>query len=466
VVLVSMVGVAVAGALLGMMAAEIGQANQAARQSLEERQASRMTLARQFVDAYTADVLARVGDAAEASLAGVDPSPGALATAARQLRFDAAVLLDDQGRLLQVLPQSPGLVGQRLSDRYDHLRIAVAGRANVSVVVPSAASATPIVAFAVPFPTPQGTRVLSGGFSLASSPLGAFLRSFSAVAGNAVYLVDTNNRVVAANDPLATGTLAERDAGLATAVSVDAAGHYTSGGEDRFFTSEAAAGAPWHLVISVPTDGLYASVTRNQSIPWLIFGAFAAASLVCAALLARVTHQRQQLLELAERDMLTGLSNRRHVDTQLVAMARRAARTGRPVGVFLIDVDHFKLVNDHHGHPRGDQALQDVAHALQASVRPADVVARWGGEEFMVLAPDISVDDAAGLAERLRSSVADNVTVDHRPVTVSIGYTTEVDNHGYAAASRADRALYRAKAHGRNCAATGPTHDSPALALT
>jgi two-component system cell cycle response regulator len=164
----------------------------------------------------------------------------------------------------------------------------------------------------------------------------------------------------------------------------------------------------------------------------------------------------------ATTDALTGLYNRRFFEEQLKLETRRSARRGRPLGLLIVDVDRFKLVNDTYGHPAGDLVLREVALRLRSQVRGYDVVARYGGEEFAVLAPEVTPDVLAGLAERLRGTVADQPIVldDGRKllVTVSVGAAgaglalavPEAADPFEALVRSADQALYQAKAEGRN----------------
>lgn len=165
-------------------------------------------------------------------------------------------------------------------------------------------------------------------------------------------------------------------------------------------------------------------------------------------------------------DGLTGLWNRSYFDHRLRTEAMVAERTGEPLACVMLDVDHFKAVNDAHGHPGGDHVLRAIAAAVTRAARKQDVVARAGGEEFAVLMPGVSVTGAAMLAERLRGEV-ENSPVTYREavvnVTCSFGVAdisgpTRVANSGGEAGSgtcqalveRADTALYRAKRGGRN----------------
>jgi two-component system cell cycle response regulator len=156
---------------------------------------------------------------------------------------------------------------------------------------------------------------------------------------------------------------------------------------------------------------------------------------------------RQRAIELEQvsrTDHLTGLANRRHVEEQLRSVLASALRHDHPAAVLVIDVDHFKSINDQRGHAAGDQVLIQIASTLAAAVRTEDILGRWGGEEFIVVAADTGCEAAAVLGERLRAAVAAAA-----PVTVSIGgaCTTEV---GLRLVDIADANLYKAKAAGRN----------------
>jgi len=151
-----------------------------------------------------------------------------------------------------------------------------------------------------------------------------------------------------------------------------------------------------------------------------------------------------ELEQLSRTDFLTGLPNRRHTDERLQAALSSSTRHGEPVTVLIIDVDHFKQVNDTYGHAHGDKVLIDVAHRLSAAAREEDIVGRWGGEEFMVVAPHCNADQAQVLAKRLRSDVET-----HGGVTVSIGGASTTGLGG-GILGAADANLYAAKAAGRN----------------
>jgi diguanylate cyclase (GGDEF)-like protein len=179
--------------------------------------------------------------------------------------------------------------------------------------------------------------------------------------------------------------------------------------------------------------------------------------LTIARMAGLVTDQRR----LAITDGLTGLHTRRFLEEQLALEEARARRSGTLIALFIVDVDHFKSINDRYGHPAGDLALIEIAARLREVTRPGDVLARYGGEEFALLVPGASADELSGLAERLRNQVASSpITVradTYVAVTISVG-SASFPLHGEDPAelvAAADRALYRAKAEGRNRAVIG-----------
>jgi diguanylate cyclase (GGDEF)-like protein len=162
-----------------------------------------------------------------------------------------------------------------------------------------------------------------------------------------------------------------------------------------------------------------------------------------------------RLAESSITDILTGLRNRSHLENRLHEEFARAVRHGFPLSLLLLDVDELKALNDHHGHRAGDAALCHVARAIREGLRASDVAARWGGDEFVLLAPNTRADEAISLAERVRSLVATApAQAGLAAVTISMGVATltaELPFHTPEALLRtADTALYMAKRSGRN----------------
>jgi len=173
----------------------------------------------------------------------------------------------------------------------------------------------------------------------------------------------------------------------------------------------------------------------------------------------RTKRYHDLLTTTARIDALTGLWNRGYFDDQLAAEIALLQRGGGPAALAMIDIDHFKPINDTHGHPFGDSVIQRVAAALKQMSRTGDVVCRYGGEEFAVILRDTPAPGAATLAERMRRAMAElEVAASNQPVpiTASIGIAGSDDfaEPATLTAERflaaADQALYRAKANGRN----------------
>lgn len=171
----------------------------------------------------------------------------------------------------------------------------------------------------------------------------------------------------------------------------------------------------------------------------------------------KLVAQRNELERLSERDGLTGIANRRYFDKAFELAWRHAVRTGDPLSVAMIDVDHFKEYNDHYGHGAGDEALRQVAQALaRGAGRPYDVAARYGGEEFVLLLPGLS--ELEPLLEKLRQAVME-LNLPHarsrsaEVVTISCGgvvaFVSQTDKPA-GLLGWADKLLYRAKQQGRN----------------
>lgn len=172
--------------------------------------------------------------------------------------------------------------------------------------------------------------------------------------------------------------------------------------------------------------------------------------------LSEIQSLQHQLTEQANRDPLTGTYNRRYLDATLPRELARCWRDGLPLSLILIDIDHFKRVNDTFGHPAGDEVIRSLAGLLQAQSREGDVVCRHGGEEFLVMLPNMAHDAAVARAERFRLAFADFVipvaTDQTLRATLSAGVAT-TPTHGNDQSTllrNVDDALYRAKKMGRN----------------
>jgi diguanylate cyclase (GGDEF)-like protein len=182
---------------------------------------------------------------------------------------------------------------------------------------------------------------------------------------------------------------------------------------------------------------------------------FALASSVALGMLGKLTRQKAELAQLATRDPLTGALNRRTLERAYSRLAFEAKLAGSAVGVLTIDLDHFKDVNDRYGHATGDDVLRRVAETLLTTVRPSDVVARIGGDEFVVLLSTVDKQLADMVAERVVHTLATIAlpalgTIELHP-RCSAGIALAGDDDTLdTVLARADSALYEAKAVGRN----------------
>ena len=171
--------------------------------------------------------------------------------------------------------------------------------------------------------------------------------------------------------------------------------------------------------------------------------------------LKHLEHQQQHLRRQLEQDALTGTSSRTSLLRELSAAIPRAAKTGQPLVVIMADLDHFKVVNDRHGHLVGDKVLRDVAARIRAALREFDLVGRYGGEEFVILLENTSLHTAHQVAERIRRRIAGQpIELGGASVEVTISQGLAIYREGDdvpALLRRADQAMYRAKAAGRNC---------------
>jgi diguanylate cyclase (GGDEF)-like protein len=175
-----------------------------------------------------------------------------------------------------------------------------------------------------------------------------------------------------------------------------------------------------------------------------------------AAVLARSYRDQQRLAALATRDALTGLYNRRGFYGYLAQWSSWSARYSHPLGVLLVDVDYFKVVNDTLGHPAGDEALKSISDALRRAVRGSDLVGRYGGDEFAILAPETTGEELAELAERVLEMVRSTrfqASGETMELSVSIGAASASGAESVTAEellSAADKSLYEAKNAGRD----------------
>ena len=204
-----------------------------------------------------------------------------------------------------------------------------------------------------------------------------------------------------------------------------------------------------------------ATLERIRGWQWLAILLAGVLLLLMLWLAWRQLRQSRRLHRLALTDALTGISNRRHIEYMLHVAVDEARRSHRELAVIMLDIDHFKRVNDSHGHPAGDQVLEQIVHVCQGALRQHDRLGRMGGEEFLVVLPDTDIEGGLQVAERLRACVAAT-----RPVvggvelqlSISLGVAQlrAADTGATSLVRRADAALYHAKDNGRNRVEAAP----------
>lgn len=163
----------------------------------------------------------------------------------------------------------------------------------------------------------------------------------------------------------------------------------------------------------------------------------------------------EQLRGLIQTDQMTGAFNRRGLDDIFKREAARADRNAQSLGVALIDLDNFKQINDSLGHPYGDSVLMNLVTVAKETLRPSDIVARFGGEEFVILLPDVEMEDALTIIQRLQNNLAKNSSLQIDNPLMSLTFSAGValrsfGEHQNSVICRADKALYQAKRTGKN----------------
>jgi len=287
-----------------------------------------------------------------------------------------------------------------------------------------------------------------------------------------VYFVDTFGRLVltgAEGGPQGAQvgqTLGELDSmnGLVSQLPKPHSGsyEYSVQGQGHFLNVRFIPELNWYLFVDKREDGALSEIRQSLYLNLLIC---LIVTLTVLALLNRVIKRYQGKIQTqATLDSLTELPNRRGFDLLAAQAMHEAQREPRPLTALLLDLDHFKALNDTHGHLAGDQVLIGFARDLESCLRHSDIVCRWGGEEFIVLLKDTDGDNGKMIAEKIRQHVARKRYAYHGKelqLTVSIGLTTlQADDTLHTLLSRADQAMYRAKHSGRNRTCVEMPHSS------
>lgn len=415
---------------------------------VRERVDARNALTADFASDWAKDEAELQRRLAELEFSGKSPTAADLRKAGGILNSDATILFDSNGRVISSLPESNSITGRRISHRYSHIQSALRGESEVSDVVLSVVQRNPVVGIAVPFDTPYGRRVLNAGFEINSSTLDRLVQNKITIANSNFALLDSTGTPIAATASDVTDNISPRT----VAESLGENRKPATGVEGGVFYSLApVAGTPWTLALAIPESSLYSSLAPPAA-QWIVIAMFALILGAVALLFEVVLSSRRRVRHLANIDSLTRLPNRAFTTKLLCAeLAERSA--SEPLSVLLIDIDHFKQINDRFGHAAGDEVLATLASRMQNALRPDDVIGRWGGEEFLAILRDTRLPTAARVAERLRKTIESDPVVFKKltlNVSISVGAVQSHDETLDQIVDRADLAMYEAKNSGRN----------------
>ncbi len=425
--------------VIAVAAGVLDSSQDSSRAAVLARLQARTKYAASFISIYSHDLLARERAAAQSWLTSPRVSRDALVRVASALELRGAVLLDPAGRPIATRSAGPGSIDGLLPAR---ARDAVGGTGRSGIWLEQ--HGAPVIGFAVRYPTAGGPRVFAGALAMAGTVVPTVLGNVLATSGWQADVVDPDGSRLVAGRP--------------------------GGGRDgRVQFSAAVDGTPWRVVVSASQSKLYGLINGpDRWIPWAALVALTAAGLALIVLVARLARQRTRLTELngelarlAAVDSLTGLRNRRAIEQHLHDALSAARRHQLPLSLLLVDVDHFKTINDRLGHRVGDAVLAHTAQVLDRALRAEDAIGRWGGEEFLVVLPGADEDGAVRATERLREALAarqpEEALAHGLPVTVTIGVAEWRDEEMSELVSRADGALYGGKAAGRDTARVSPS---------
>lgn len=272
-----------------------------------------------------------------------------------------------------------------------------------------------------------------------------------------IHFADADGRIVLSSRPEIVGkSLAELEglATLARQLMADKEGRYEyrSNGSLTLVNARHIPELKWHLLVEQDEDASLANIRRSLYLNIAIVVIIAAVSIWLTAL--TIGRYQKRLEEMAVTDKLTGVANRQAFAPLIEQILSELRRNPEPLSVLLIDLDHFKAVNDSFGHQAGDDMLRAVSSSIAGALRDSDLVFRWGGEEFLVVLRDCDRHNALRIADKLRegaAAVALTVRGETLRTTISVGAAErENDEDIESLIGRADQALYAAKREGRN----------------
>jgi len=331
-----------------------------ARQDLYERFQTRGEIGARFISAYLNDLAKKEAYLAGAWLSDENPTREAFEQSVQPFSFQAAVLLNSEGGLLQVYPRRDEIIGQNLAARYPHLNLATKGKVAVSNVVPSASEGLPVVAVATPYDTPFGRRVMSGAFPLGQSPLEPFLKNMIPFTSR-VYLVDSKGQLAAAiapgNKPL--GTLTQQDPALARALQRTGK-YYSDDGVEYAHTTAPVPGTALKVVLAAKRELIFKPLNQFGPPAWLLLGSFMTATLSALVLLNRLW-QRQAQLRAQSLELETKLDEGHRLNRALDEFSSRVAHDLRNPLANIYSTTALTLEANQEG--ESGQEMTELAHA-------------------------------------------------------------------------------------------------------
>ncbi len=310
----------------------------------------------------------------------------------------------------------------------------------------------------------QGRFIGVTGVGLKLDSVARILSHYKTNYQRGIYFVDRAGRITVRSD----GAVIQEDSirtarGISTVADAilaknDGYFEYVRDGETMLLTSRFIPDLGWRVIVEQRESEALAALWQSFVTNLLI--GIAIILLTIGTIAYAINLYQKRLEDMAVTDKLTGIGNRQLLDIALDQSLKLRRRITMPFSVILIDIDRFKSVNDTHGHLKGDEAIRSVAQIVKARVREADILCRWGGEEFILLAHNCKLAQARDLAEELRASIAASPILasdEGLRVTVSCGVAEAHDgDDAESLVGRADRALYQAKDDGRNRVVTEP----------
>lgn len=273
-----------------------------------------------------------------------------------------------------------------------------------------------------------------------------------------IYFADADGRIILGSNAADIGKPLASLAGMETLAerilaARDGQHEYSRNGQAMLLNARLIPELKWHLIVEQSEDDALTEIRRSLYLNLVIVVLIAAASIWATGV--TIGRYQRRLEEMAVTDKLTGIANRQAFAPLMEQLLSELRRTPQALSLLLIDIDHFKQVNDTHGHQAGDDMLRALVQRIAGSLRESDLIFRWGGEEFLVVLRDCEGENALHLADKLREAVAAsplavNGASLHATISVGVAERTEDEDIDHLI-GRADQALYLAKRDGRNC---------------